>query len=327
MSTSTYSDLDQAVRVRLTVVVDRVAKVADDVAEFELIDAGGAALPAWTAGSHVDLVLPSGAIRQYSLCGDERDRDRYRIAVLREQAGRGGSQELHSADLVGTRLEITLARNNFPLCEASEHWLIAGGIGVTPLLAMARSLDRKGVPWQMLYTGRTRTSMAYAAELRELDPQRVRTVATTEEGRPDVSGFLAAASPTAAIYVCGPPELITAVQAACDTRGLDLHTERFSADAVTGPHESDGPIEVRLDRTGRTITVPRGCSILEAVRQELPDTPSSCEEGYCGTCETRVLAGRPEHRDTVLSARERERNDCMMICVSRAQTPELVLDL
>ncbi len=306
-----------------------VTSVADDTLAFTLADPGGGPLPAWQPGAHIDLVLPSGLERQYSLCSDPADRGGYRIAVLREPDSRGGSAELHERQLCGATVTIRGPRNHFPLEDAPGYLLIAGGIGVTPLLPMARALADRGGPWRLAYGGRTRGRMAFAAELAALGGDAVELYPQDERGPLDLAALLAGAG-DALVYACGPAPMLDAVQAIAAERGLPApRVERFSGsgNAIVGPQPGDENLTVELARTGLTLTVPPGRSILAAVRDVLPDVPYSCEEGFCGACETVVLAGQPEHRDEVLSEAERDAGKTMMICVSRAATPRLTLDL
>ncbi|SNV23822.1 oxidoreductase [Rhodococcus rhodochrous] len=302
---------------------------AQDVISLLLEDPEGARLPAWEAGAHIDLVLPSGTVRQYSLCGDPADDHSYRIAVLREATGRGGSAEVHTLR-PGIRVGYRPPRNLFPLVEAEHHLLVAGGIGITPLLAMARMLTARGASWSLLYGGRSRASMAFVDEVRTLGPDVV-VVPQDELGHPDLAGALAAAPAGTAVYCCGPEPLLRAAEEA--TRAAlgeeAFHYERFGAapvdpDVAADPDEA---FEVELRRSGVVLPVPAGRSLLDVVREVDPDVAFSCEDGFCGSCETKVLEGVPEHRDSVLTKAERESGTTMMICVGRSRTPRLVLDV
>lgn len=331
MSTSNSSE--PAATGRFPVLVRQVRWEADGVVSVTVVDPAGKPLPAWAPGAHVELRLPSGLLRQYSLCGDPADLAAYTVAVLREDDGRGGSREVHTTALVGTTVEISPPRERFPLVDADHHLLIAGGIGVTPLLSMGRELHRRGASWNAVYCGRSPARMAFVDQLRELDPRRVDVVTTETEGRPALDTRIAALPDNAAVYCCGPAPMLSAVAAACDARGVRLQMERFAADpdlqhdAGENDHDRHGAFEVELRRSGHTIAVGPEETILEAVRERVADIDSSCEEGFCGTCECQVLEGVPDHRDTVLSKSEREANTTMMICVSRARSHRLVLDL
>jgi ferredoxin-NADP reductase len=304
---------------------------AEDVLSLCLVDPNGVELPEWEPGAHLDVVLPSGLVRQYSLCGDPAERHSYTIAVLKEQAGRGGSREIHETPLVGRTLTARGPRNHFRLVDAPDYLFVAGGVGITPILAMVRQVSRSAANWRLVYGGRSRRSMAFTDELVRLGADRVELVPQDERGLLDVDAIVGAAGPPTAVYCCGPEGLIRAVEQRC--AGVDLHVERFTGGTATAtplvpadPQTADS-FEVELRRTGRTLTVPADRSILDVVREVAPDVLWSCEEGYCGTCETKVLEGTPEHRDTLLTEREREESETMMICVGRSRSPRLVLDL
>jgi ferredoxin-NADP reductase len=307
-----------------------VSAVADDTLAFTLADPAGAPLPPWTPGAHLDLVLPSGLERQYSLSGDPGDRYRYQVTVLREAGGRGGSAELHERQLCGQTVTIHGPRNHFALEQAPAYAFIAGGIGITPLLPMIRAVAGRA-PWNLLYGARTRSRMAYADELLALGPDLVRLCPQDECGQPDLAEALSeAGSRDALVYACGPAAMLDAVLRTAAGLGLPQpRIERFAASGqvAAGPQPGDADLEVELARTGRVLLVPPDQPILAAVRAVLPDVPYSCEEGFCGACETTVLSGEPEHRDEVLSAAERATGKTMMICVSRARGRHLTLDL
>ncbi|MEU9119279.1 PDR/VanB family oxidoreductase [Streptomyces sp. NPDC048506] len=313
--------------VRNLLVVDRTEE-ADGVVRLRL---EGAGLPAWEPGAHVDLVLPSGAVRQYSLCGDPATSGSYTIAARLIEDGRGGSREVHEQLHEGTEVAVRGPRNRFPLRDSHAYLFVAGGIGITPILPMVRQAEREGVPWRLLYAGRSRASMPFLAEVEKLagaGAPRVTVVAEDEDGRPDLATALADAPPHAAVYCCGPEPLMDAVAALLPDgpEGLTLHTERF-APATPARSGADAAFEVELRRTGRTVPVAADTSVLRALREQaLPDLPYSCEQGFCGTCQQRVLAGEVDHRDELLT--DAERADSMLICVSRARGDGgLVLDL
>ncbi|MFI6148836.1 PDR/VanB family oxidoreductase [Streptomyces sp. NPDC051109] len=278
-----------------------------------------AELPPWSPGAHVDVQLPSGLVRQYSLCGDPADAGRYTIAIRLVEDGRGGSREAHAQLPEGAELPVRPPRNRFELEPSSSYLFVAGGIGITPILPMLRAAEAAGADWTLLYGGRSRPSMPFLAEL-EPYGARVTVVPQDEAGLPDLSP-LTAAGPDTLVYCCGPAPLMEAVREAAPPT-TRVHLERFTATPATG---TSRPFTVELRRSGRTIEVAADESTLAAVRRELPDTPYSCEQGFCGTCQHRVLAGGVDHRDTLLTDRERE--DSMLLCVSRAQDDHLVLDL
>ena len=314
----------------LVVEVTAVHAVATDVVALTLTPTDGTPLPAWTPGAHVELHLPSGRMRQYSLCG-EPEAAEWTVAVLRELAGRGGSAELHEIARPGLRLTVRGPRNRFPLVDAPAHLLLAGGIGVTPLLAMARALTGRGTRPRMVYGGRTRASMAFTGELAILLGDDLRLVPQDTDGLPDLAALLAGTAPGTAVYCCGPGPMIEAVRAACEAarRSADLRVELFAApaDAPAVDTSGDTAFDVVLARSGRTLTVPADRPLLDTLREAVPALSYDCEQGYCGACEARVLAGIPEHRDTVLTDEERAAGTTMMVCVGRARTPLLTLDL
>lgn len=279
----------------------------------------------WEPGAHLDLHLASGTVRQYSLSGDPADRHGYDIAVLREPDGRGGSIEVHELE-VGSPVGIGGPRNNFPLVDAPSYLVIAGGIGITPLIPMIEHLNVAGRPWELLYRGRSRPTMPFADELATRYPDRVQILPSDSTPRPDLTTLLAALPPGCAVYCCGPQTLMDAVAEAMTTACPhgSLHLERFAATAKDD--STNRPFQVVLPRAGVTVEVPADRSMLECMRVALPDVPASCETGLCGSCEMRVLAGRPEHRDDILEGASRERTDLVYPCVSRSRDNLLVLD-
>jgi ferredoxin-NADP reductase len=310
----------------LGLVVASRAAVADGIITLDLRDPAGATLPGWSAGAHIDLLLGCGLTRQFSLCGDPADRARWRIAVLREPGGRGGSAYVHDVVAEGSLVRARGPRNHFRLEPADRYLFIAGGIGITPILPMLAAADTDGRPWALTYGGRTGASMAFRADLLARYPGRVRIRPQDQTGLLDLAGILDGLQPGTLVYCCGPPPLLDALADHCAgwPAGL-LHVERFSP-AAAGARPGPG-FEIELAQAGLTLTVPPGQSILEVVEAAGVTVLSSCTEGTCGTCETAVLAGLPEHRDSVLSPAEQAAADTMMICVSRSLTPRLVLDI
>jgi ferredoxin-NADP reductase len=298
--------------------------IADGVVLLTLRHPDGDALPAWTPGAHVDLVLTDGLVRQYSLCGAP-DSTTWQVAVLREPDGRGGSQHVHDVLAAGGLIEVTGPRNHFELVEAKRYLFIAGGIGITPILPMIAQADRTGHDWRLVYGGRTRSSMAFRDELERLGHVEIRP--QDEYGLLDLETLLGEPEEGTAVYCCGPEPLLAAVEQQCAAwpKGT-LHVERFApkADAAQGPRHE---FEVELAQSGTVLRVPPDQSVLAVVEQAGVAVLSSCQEGTCGTCETIVLDGEPDHRDSVLTAEEQECGDAMMICVSRSRSPRLVLDL
>lgn len=313
-----------AIATRTTVLeVRQRHTAADGVVTLTLADPSGRALPAWTPGAHIDLVLPDvGMTRQYSLCGDPADRSQWRIGVLRQPGGRGGSQHVHDTLHVGTSIEVHGPRNNFPLLPAQRYLFVAGGIGITPILPMIAAVE--GRQWELLYGGRSRSSMAFLPDL-AAHGDRVRVHPQDEAGLLPLADFLGPPREDCLVYCCGPEPLLAAVEAWCAgwPTGI-LRTERF---APRPEQSGQGSFEVECRRSGRTLTVPPGRSILETAEAAGVPTLSMCREGVCGTCETRVLAGVPEHRDSLLTEEERVAGESMMICVSRATSATLALDL
>ncbi|MGN9837088.1 PDR/VanB family oxidoreductase [Nonomuraea sp. H19] len=303
-------------------VVHAREQAADGVVALDLRDPDGAELPAWTPGAHIDLVLAGDLVRQYSLCGDPADRATWRIAVLREPDGRGGSAYVHDALHPGTVVLARGPRNHFPLQPAPRYLFIAGGIGITPILPMVAAAA--GAQWKLVYGGRTAASMAFARELRAAHGDRVILRPQDEHGLLDLDALLAEEPPGTLVYCCGPAPLLDAVEQRC--AGRPLHMERFTPKDAGDPVRTES-FEVELAATGLTCTVPPERSILEVVEEAGVQILSSCREGTCGTCETAVLAGTVDHRDSLLTPGERAANDTMFICVSRAACPKLVLDL
>lgn len=299
---------------------------ADGVVEMTLEHPEGHRLPPWTPGAHIDVVLPDGRARQYSLCGDRYDAYSYRIGVLREEAGRGGSAWIHDELAVGQVLGFGGPRNHFPLAPAASYLFVAGGIGITPLLPMIEQAETVGADWRLLYGGRTRTSMAFLGVL-ERYGDHVELAPHDERGLLDLRSFLGRSSAGAQVYGCGPGAMLDALaRATAGWPPYTLRTERFVAATLDAP-QRPRPFTVELKRSGRTLTVGPRDSVLDVVRAAGPEILSSCGQGVCGTCEATVLAGVPDHRDAVLDEVDRARNDCMMLCVSRARSEQLVLDL
>ena len=308
--------------------VDQRRSVADHVLALTLVPVDNSALPRWAPGAHIDLLLPCGLTRQYSLCGDPADRERWTVAVLREHNGRGGSQFLHDQVAVDATVSVRGPRNQFPLVKAESYVLIAGGIGITPILPMVRELAAAGADWHLHYGGKRRSSMAFRAELERIDAQRVRVYAEDEVGLIDLEPLLGGSDAATAVYCCGPAPLLDAVAAHCANRPAEaLHVESFVPRDVD---ESAGDLrsfEVELARSGVTVSVSPDASVLDVVEAAGIPVRSSCREGICGTCETTVLAGEVDHRDSLLTRAEREANATMFICVSRARTRSLTIDL
>ena len=308
-------------------VTVRQAKLeADGVISLEMVPDSGL-LPAYEPGSHLDIELPSGLIRQYSLCSPPADLSFYRIAVLREPAGRGGSQEVHEAALVGKRVRIRGPRNHFPLEPSPRYLFIAGGIGITPMLAMVIRAEREKSPYELIYVGRTLASMAFRDRL--ATGPHVKVHVSSETGRPDLAELIAGVTDDTLIYACGPAGMLTELEDVCAKAGRSgqLRLEKFDGDGEAAAEAATGDaFEVELAKSGKVLTVNADQGLLEVI-QDHCDVMTSCEDGFCGTCETRVLEGIPEHHDTILNDKERAAGKTMMVCVGRSKSPRLVLDL
>ncbi|OZF26058.1 PDR/VanB family oxidoreductase [Rhodococcus sp. 14-2483-1-2] len=311
----------------LQLVVSAKNDGADGVAVIQLQTPEGTDLPAWSPGAHIDLMLTSEITRQYSLCGDPADRSTWQIGVLREPAGRGGSQYVHDKISVGDRAHIRGPRNRFELDDSPNYLFIAGGIGITPIMTMAAEADRAGAQWTLIYGGRSRSTMAFVDELCSRYPDNVIVFPQNERGLIDLDRLLGTPLPATLIYACGPGPLLDAVTE--KSRGWpdgSLRLERFSAKPLDEPVR-ESSFEIELSSTGSRITVQPNESILDAVTAFGVQVLSSCKEGTCGTCETPVLEGTVDHRDSLLTKIEQDANDTMMICVSRSSCPRLVLEL
>lgn len=331
---SYFSDVER------DLVVAARTELAHGVVALDLVAHNGRDLPAWEPGSHVDLIFSDARTpaaerveRQYSLCGDAADRSTWRVAVLREDEGRGGSVRVHDEVQVGQRLRVRGPRNHFS-CEivpGKTHRFVAGGIGITPILGMVRAAAHAGVDWTLDYAGRSLSTMAFVDELRSLDAGqgRVRLYPADTGARLDVAGVVDAAGEGDLVYACGPARLIAALEEGFADAGRTeaLRVERFEAIEYGEPVWPD-PFEVELALSGDVVTVQPGQSVLEAIEEQSPATMvlSSCRRGTCGTCEVPVLEGQIEHRDSVLTPLEREQSASMMVCVSRAACARIVID-
>ncbi|MBN9610856.1 MAG: hypothetical protein BGO26_00900 [Actinobacteria bacterium 69-20] len=308
---------------RLLEVTDK-STIATNVVSLTFRDVDGGRLPEWTPGSHIDLHLPNGATRQYSLCGNRWKPGEYRIAVLKEGHGRGGSDFIHQHVNVGDRLAIGGPRNNFAILPAQHYIFIAGGIGITPIIPMIDHVRRLGARWELLYGGRTRESMAF---LNTLQGDNITIFAKNEHGRMCLRRELEKRSQDSTrVYCCGPAEMVSDAAAAVRSVGrARFHSEHFSAKSPPN-RLNDREFDIHLARSGKTLLVTAGSSILDVARGAGVVVLSSCETGTCGTCETGVLAGVPDHRDSIHDDPDAV-SDIMYICVSRSQSPHLTLDL
>jgi ferredoxin-NADP reductase len=307
------------------VVTDRY-QAADGVVALALQRPSGAGLPAWAPGAHIDLVLTDELIRPYSLCGEPGDRGRWRVGVLREPGSRGGSDYVHDKLTIGETVRARGPRNHFPLVPARRYLFIAGGIGITPILPMLAAASAAGADWTLAYGGRTRASMAFTGKVAAYG-DRVMLRPQDEFGLLDLAALLSEPAADTLVYCCGPAALLDAVEERCaGWPAGTLHVERFTPKDQGNPVRSDS-FEVELAATGIALTVPPDRSILDVVEDAGVPVLWSCREGTCGTCETPVLAGEVDHRDSLLTDEEKAANDTMLICVSRAACPRLILDL
>lgn len=314
---------------RRTLRVHQKKWEADGVTSLTLTDPSGAPLPSWVPGAHLSLRLPNGLTREYSLCSDPSSSTSWTVAVLRTPDSRGGSKFVHENLPVGSLLDVDGPRTNFSLEEAGSYVLVAGGVGITPIIAMARQLESDGADWSLLYTGRSRATMAFLDEIAGMPQDRV-TVHADDEANgtfADIAGAVGSLDANALVYVCGPEPLMKAVEAALEDPSR-LRLERFKAPvpASTTAEESTG-FDVVCKSTGQRIAVGPDISVLDALNQAGVDVPSSCTEGICGTCEVGVVEGDVDHRDFLLSPAEQAESRSMFVCVSRCRSRELVLDL
>jgi ferredoxin-NADP reductase len=311
----------------MSLLVRSMTHEAAGVVSLELTDPDGHDLPPWAPGAHLDLHLPGELFRQYSLSGDPADRSRYRLGILREGAGRGGSAYVHDTLRPGQLVDFAGPRNHFVLEPAPAYVFVAGGIGITPILPMLAEASAAGAGWTLLYGGRTASSMAFTTELGRYG-DRVTLWPQDTHGLLDLETLLAVPRPDTLVYACGPEPLLDAVQQRM-TAWPDgsLHLERFVAPVVERDPADEHAVELVLAESGRAVLVPPDRSVLEVLLEAGVDVLHDCQEGICGSCEVKVIEGEVDHRDHVLSEPERAANGCMMVCVSRACGKRLVLGL
>ena len=302
-----------------------------DIVALELASVSGEPLPPFTAGAHIDLVLGNGLIRSYSLANDPAETDRYVVAVHRDPASRGGSAYVHDVVAVGDRIEVHGPRNNFELVEnAPTVVLIAGGIGITPLWSMIQRLESLGRSWKLFYAVRSRSRCAYEKAIAALEassPGRVHFHFNDEQGGAliDLPAILAALASDAHVYCCGPNPMLEAFEQATAGRNpCTVHLEWFRGHT---PAATEGGYSVVLSRSGRTFRIPAGKSVLDVLIEAGLDIAYSCREGVCGACQTNVLEGEPDHRDSYLTPHEKRSGKTMLICCSGATGDRLVLDM
>jgi ferredoxin-NADP reductase len=308
----------------LQLVVRQLSRAADGVVTLVLADPDGRELPAWEPGAHIDVCMPS-VTRQYSLCGDPGQRGSYRVGVLLEPHSRGGSRFIHEELCAEQLLTVRPPRNHFALVDAPAYLFVAGGIGITPLLPMLAEVERAGRAWRLVYGGRHRPSMAFLDELAAYG-DKVVLRPQDEYGLLDLDQVLDVPDDTH-VYCCGPEPLVTAVEERLTLRSPErLHVERFSP-RTPAEAEPRNAFEVHCQGSGVTVTVPADGSMLDALLGAGIDMNYDCREGTCGTCELEVLEGEADHRDSILSAQEREAGEIIFPCVSRARSGRLVLDV
>jgi len=311
----------------LSVRLHSIRYAAPDINVYEFRPLDGGNLPLFTAGAHIDLHLAPGMVRSYSLMNSQDERHRYAVAVKKEANGRGGSKAVHDDLRVGQELSISTPLNNFPLNEsASRSVLVAGGIGITPIYCMAQCLNALGCDWELHYAARSRKYAAFLSDL-EAFGSRVRFHFDDEAGESvmDMAAMVGGQPEATHFYCCGPLPMMAAFEEALAERPDEyVHLEYFKAAA---PVIAEGGYEVVLQRSGQTVTIEPGQTILDAVLALGIDAPFSCMEGICGSCEVKVIEGIPDHHDFVLSKEEQAKNEKTMICCSGSRTPRLVLDL
>jgi vanillate O-demethylase ferredoxin subunit len=311
----------------ISVRVQAMRFEAQHIVSVELVSPTGGELPAFEAGSHIDLHLGNGLSRSYSLSNSPKERHRYVVGVLNDKNSRGGSRYVHEQLRVGSIISISAPRNNFPLDESAQHSvLIAGGIGITPMFCMLGHLRGLGKSVEMLYCARARAEAAFADEL--LAQPNVSSHFDTEKGAPpDLKAYLASKPKDAHFYCCGPTPMLDAFEKFCEELGIEnVHIERFAAAENVETVQGDEYV-VELVQSKKSVTVPAGKSLLDALLDAGLHVDHSCREGVCGACETKVVEGTPDHRDNVLTKKERESNKTMMVCVSGCKGNRLVLDL
>jgi len=306
--------------------------VADDICLFELASLKGAALPPFSAGAHIDVELPGGLIRQYSLCNHPDENHRYQLGVLKDPVSRGGSLAMHEQINEGDRLQISEPRNHFPLAhEAKRSLLFAGGIGITPILCMAERLTHTGANFELHYCTRTPAKTAFI--------ERIKASAFADQvhfhfddggatQKLDAINLLATPQADTHVYVCGPGGFMEHILKAAKEQSWpaeQLHREYFSADPVD--NTNDGSFEVKISSTGQVVEIPADKTVIEVLEKLDIEIPFSCESGVCGTCLTRVLEGIPDHRDVFLTEEEQAKNDQFTPCCSRAKSAQLILDI
>lgn len=315
--------------ITTTALVHTLRYEAEGIISVELRPWGDTVFAPFEAGAHIDLHLPNGLVRSYSLLNPPSDAGRYVVGILRDRNSRGGSEYIHSQLRVGMQLTISQPRNNFALDTAARHSvLVAGGIGITPILCMYRQLLALGKSAELIYCARSRGEAACLEEIAALGGKLTYHFNDEKGTLPDLAQYLAGRSADAHFYCCGPTPMLNAFEATCEQLGYaNVHIERFAAEAVAPADDAQDSYTVELKKSGKTLQVEPGISLLDAVLAAGCDVEHSCREGVCGACETRVLEGEPDHRDGVLTKAEKAANKTMMVCVSGCKSRRLVLDL
>ena len=336
MSEETLARPQPKTQTKINVLLRSITHLAENISSFEFVAAEGNLLPVFSAGSHIDVHLPNGIIRQYSLCNASSEQHRYVVAVLRDAQGRGGSKAMHDALRVGTQVTISVPRNHFALVNGvTKHVFVAGGIGITPIMSMLAQARSQHHDFHLYYCARSPQRTAFLAELAPLIAGGFVTLhydGGELSNSLDLKAALHNYDPGTHLYYCGPGGFLNAVEAASvHWPRQALHCERFSGPAVPAamlsavPEAPEMPFDIELARAGKRFTVKPGQTIVDVLKANGVEVDVSCKQGYCGTCMTRYLAGKPHHRDTVLD--EEDREEFVMICCSRSKTETLVLDL
>ncbi|WP_226506150.1 PDR/VanB family oxidoreductase [Pseudomonas sp. MWU16-30317] len=313
----------------LTALVHTLRHEAEGIMSVELRPHGDCVFAPFEAGSHIDLHLPNGLVRSYSLLNSPADRGRYVVGILRDRGSRGGSQWVHEQLRVGTTLQISRPRNNFALdTDASHSVLVAGGIGITPIYCMFRQLLALGKSAELIYCARSRKEAALVEELSGLGANVVLHFNDEKDTAPDLRHYLAGQPADTHFYCCGPTPMLDAFESACQSLGYPhAHIERFAAAELPPCEDAQDSYSVELKKSGKTLTLEPGLNLLDVLLEAGCDIEYSCREGVCGSCETKVLEGEIDHRDGVLSKAERAANESMMVCVSGCKSRRLVLDI
>jgi len=313
----------------ISALVHTLRHEAEGIISVELRPWGDTVLTPFEAGSHIDLHLPNGLVRSYSLLNAPSDQGRYVVGILRDRASRGGSRYVHEQLRVGTQLQISQPRNNFALdTRASHSVLVAGGIGITPIYCMFRQLLALGRSAELIYCARSRAEAALVDEISGLGAKVLYHFNDEKGGLPDLASYLAGRPADTHFYCCGPTPMLDAFEQTCERLGYPhAHIERFTAAEVAASEDAQDSYSVELSKSGKTVSVEPGLNLLDVLLEAGCDIEYSCREGVCGSCETRVLEGDVDHRDGVLTKAERAANKSMMVCVSGCKSRRLVLDL